>query len=125
MKIFDRKITIWGIWALILVALIMCVILQNIQIESSLMKCIKDSLIFCSIPYLFFTTFYVAIIVSKQRRKIMYIFLIDVISSTLVFTNIGYFYEGPSAAKNSFLAIAGVMFIKGMILFIKKPNTSC
>lgn len=120
MKIFTRRTTIWISWILVLVALIIYFTLQYISVKSSLIKCLMDSCITISVPYIFFTTFYVATIVSKQYRKIIYLFIVDILSSLAIIYNIGYFYEGPLVARNSFLVIGGVMFIKGMILLIKR-----
>ena len=122
MKSSIRKTIIWGTWVLILVVISMCFTLQSAQSQNSLLKCFVQSSIFFSVPYIFFTTFYVIAVVIKQYYKMMYIFIIDIISSIAVVINIRYFYEGPLVARNSFLVIISVMIIKGIVLFIKRAN---
>lgn len=122
MKIFTRKTTIWGVWTMGLIALIICVMLQNLPLKISMIKTVVDSCISCSIPYIFFTTFYVIAIVSKQYRKLMYLFLIDVTTSILVVSNIGYFYEGTMVGRYSAAVLISVTYIKKWVLSIKKPS---
>lgn len=125
MKSLIRKIVIWGIWFLVFIVVSICFALQSTPIGDSLMERLLQGILFCSIPYIFFTTFYVMAAITRQYRKMIYIFIIDIISSIAVVINIGYFYEGALVARNSFIVIIGVIFIKGMVLIIKKPDIEC
>lgn len=125
MKSLTKKIIVWVIWAIILIVISMCFALQNAREKDSLMRYFVQSSIVCSIPYIFFTTFYVIAVVTKQFHRMTYIFIVDVVSSIAIVTNIRYFYEGPLVARRSFLVIIVLMFIKGIVLFIRRPNTDC
>ena len=122
MKSFNRKTIIWGIWFLVLVNISICFELQSDPTGRPLMDRLLQGILFCSIPYIFFTTFYVIAVITRQYCEMICLFIINMISSIAVIANIGYFYEGPLVARNSFVVIIGIMFIKTMVLLSKRPS---
>ncbi len=123
-KIIVRKTIIWGIWFLVLVAISVCFALQNAGIGRPLTERLLKDVLFCSIPYIFFTIFYVIAVITRQYRKMLSIFIVDMIGSIAVVANIGYFYEGPLVARNSFMVIIGIMVIKVIVLLYQRPSVS-
>lgn len=119
MKSLIRKIIILGIWFLVFVVTSIWFALQSAPIEHSFIKRLLQGALFCSVPYIFFTIFYVMALIGRQYRKVIYLFIIDVISSIAIVINIRYFYEGSLVARNSLLVIVGLILIKLIVLITK------
>lgn len=123
MKLLIRKIIILGIWFLVFVVTSIWFALQSNPIGHSLINRLLQGALFCSVPYIFFTTFYVMALIARQYRKVIYLFIIDVISSITIVINIRYFYEGPLVARNSLLVIIGLILIKVIVLVTKQSRS--